>query len=261
MAPAFLGPRNQFHPLGYTTMTLNKYSFAIVWIVVMVCGIPAEAQTVLNDWCLNVNGESTSACSSSPALPGNVDASGFDQTLNAIPGTPNSLGSITVTLGAGTGQFLLAYMDYDLNFGSSGSFQDIASVHGTLPPGYAFELADPAGSIFANFSGNTLANVNSVGTGSAPPLPCCDVAWAIGISGLNVSAGSQAAVTFAVSSTAPTTGFYLQETNLQNGSSIYLTATVAAVPEPATAALLAVGLVPVFLLGRFRRARKVTLST
>jgi hypothetical protein len=178
-------------------------------------------------------------------LPSNVDGSRFDFTLNNPPGSANSLGTLKVTLGPGLNQSVLAYMDYDLNFGSSGPFQDVGSVHGALPPGTSFELADPSGTIFGDFSAGTLTNTNTVGVASTPPGPCCDVSWALGVSGVNVPSGSQALLFFTVSSNKPTSGFYLQQTNSVNGETIYFSesgAPSSGVPMPDSFALLVCGL-------------------
>jgi hypothetical protein len=141
---------------------------------------------------------------------------------------------VTIRLGAGNGQFAAAYMDYDLNVAASGSFQDVGSVHGTAPAGVSFEMGDPAGFIFGDFAANGLTNVNGVAVGSAPPSACCDVAWALGVGGINVAPGSTVLLTFLVSTNQPTSGFYLQQTNTQDGESIYFTESlsISAVPLP-----------------------------
>jgi hypothetical protein len=231
---------------------------------VLLGSFSTHAAAVLNDWCLNLNGDSSSACNPvAPAsLPANVNGSAFDFTLNNPPGTPNTLGSVTITLGPGSGQSVLAYMDYDLNSGASGSFQDVGSVHGTVPAGVSYELADPSGSIFGDFAANALPNTNGVATGSGPPTPCCDVSWALGVGGLNVAAGSQALVLFTVSSTKPTSGFYLQQSNIQSGESIYLTESVttgAPVPLPASLWLLVSALGPLLLVNRRKRKELLAL--
>jgi hypothetical protein len=219
----------------------------------------AQAEAVLNDWCLNLNGDSLSACRpvDPGSLPAWVDATGFDLTTNDPPGTPNTLGSLRITLDPGDDQYVLAYLDYDLSFAASGSFQDVASVHGSLPPGVHFALADPAGSLFADFAANALGDTNEVGVGSGPPTPCCDVAWALGIGGIDVPAGSQALVVFTVDTQQPTTGFYLQQRNLESGESIFLTATLTAVPSPNATALLASALGALLAWRGSRRSARV----
>lgn len=228
-------------------------------VIALIAASSVRAETVLNDWCFNINGETLIACNpiDPGSLPGNVDASGLDLTLNDPPGTANTLGSVSFTLGPGTGQSVLAYFDYDLNFGASGSFQDVASVHGSPPLGLSFELADPSGNLFADFAANALTNDNTVATGSGPPTPCCDVAWALGIGGIDVPQASQVLLIFAITNLQPQSGFYLQQTNLLSGESIYFTATVTtAVPLPGSLALLVSALAPFALAGLVRvRAR------
>jgi hypothetical protein len=233
--------------------TARIQAFALIALAAV--GSPAYAEAVLNDWCFNLNGDTTSACNQGTvvSLPSNVDGSHFDFTLNNPPGTPNALGSVKVTLGPGAGQNVLAYMDYDLNFAASGSFQDVGSVHGTPPPEVTYELADPAGSIFSDFAVNALSNSNTVATGAAPPGTCCDVSWAIGVGGLNVAAGSSALVSFIVSRTAPASGFYLEQQNIQDGEAIFLTANVSTpttVPLPDTLAMFGAALIALLSLRR-----------
>lgn len=210
-------------------------------IAALLSAPAAHGEAVLNDWCLNLNGDTTLICNPfDPAsLPGNIDADGFDFTTNNPPGTANTLGTLAITLGPGNGQHVLAYFDYDLNFGSSGSFQDVGEVVGNAPSGLSFAMADPASDLFADFAANALTNDNTVADGSAPPLPCCDVAFALGISGIDVPVGSSVLLFFTIASTQPSTGFYLRQTNLLSGESIYITAVAATVPLPASLVLLA----------------------
>jgi hypothetical protein len=227
-----------------------------------VASSPAFAEVVLNDWCFNINADTTSACNQGPpvSLPPNADGSGFDFTLNDPPDTANSLGSVKITLGPGNGQFVLGYVDYDVNFGAAGSFQDAGAVHGTPSAGVSFELADPSGSIFGDFASASLTNANSAGTPALPPNDCCDVAWALGVNGVNVPVGSQALVTFTVGTVPPSSGFYLQQANIMDGETIYFSESISAVvPEPAPLGLLSSGLgcLALVLIYKSRHARRV----
>jgi hypothetical protein len=211
----------------------------------------------LYDWCFNVNSD-ISACNDG----GTTSVSGFDNTLETV-GT-NSLGTASFLLGPGSNQFVSFYADYDIDFAQFGSFDDFASVHGSLPTGWSYMLADPNDqTLFGIFAANTLDNSNSVSTPSEPKFNCCDVASALSISGINVAAGGEATVTFSVSSFSPEVGFYLQQTNANTQNSIYISASVnvqnpegPVVPEPSTF-MLGAGAVGIMLLTgkRLQRSR------
>jgi len=237
---------------------------------------PASASTVasLNDWCFNVNGDVADLCNggNTPTLTGSVNGIGvsgnLDLTLaSSDPGfpttaAPNALGSASFVIGAGS-SYVNAYMDYDLNYDNEGSYSDYAVVNnpGSLPAGYSYEVDDPnTSNLYAgqgnwpgDFGNSTLLDVNNVGTFSttANNNPCCDVSWALGVA-VDVASGFQDTVTFNVSTTAPTSGFYLQQSNgIDTTQNIYFSATVTSqqvgppasgTPEPGTFLLLGAGL-------------------
>jgi len=212
---------------------MARSEFLLLPATLLIFCLPLSASTVgLADWCFNIDGNWNSLAG---ACNGGGDAFGanstFDTTLE--PGT-NHLGSAQFWLGVG--QSAVAYMDYDLDFQTYGSFQDFGATHGTLPPGVAWEMEDPnTSNIFNDFASNSLTNTDTVATPGGPPNPCCDVAWAIG---LRNPLPIPVTITFTVSATAPPAGFYLQQKNLDVGDSIYLSETFTPVPEPSTATLL-----------------------
>ena len=213
--------------------------------VCLLCAVPALGATVgLADWCVNLNGDTNTACNgagSGGTSPGggSISLAGWDSTLE--PGT-NNLGSVVLTLVAGqSDQYAGFYADYDLDYATFGSFQDSGTTVGSLPAGVSYELQDPnVSSIFTDFASNSLADVNTVGTASNSPNVCCDVAFALLVNGLDVPNGGTGTVTFTVSTTAPASGFYLQQTNFDAGDSIYLSENVnisgtgSSTPEPST---------------------------
>jgi len=221
--------------------------------------------TSLADWCASINGDINTACNGAGAggaspLGGSISLADFDQTLE--PGT-NNLGTVVVDLAPGANQFAAFYADYDLDFNAFGSFQDSASIHGALPAGVSYEVADPnVSNIFSDFAGNVLPNTNGVGTASGPPTACCDVSFALAVGGLTVAPGGSGTVTFTVSTTVPVSGFYIQQTNLDAGDSIYLsevstiTNPSSGTPEPSTFAL-GLGAIGVVLAAARRRRRSV----
>jgi len=232
----------------------------------------AASIATLQDWCGNINGVNvvTNFCNTGGAvtLPADVNASAFDFTLggNTLPEATNNLGPIAITLTPGSNQYVLMYMDYDLNFNGigGGSYNDSASTNGALPGNASYELDDPnTSNIFNDFSSDALTDANNVGTYVSPGV-CCDVSWALGLNNLNVAAGTNDIVTFTVSSTAPTSGFYLQQTNGLDQQSIYMQALVSvvqtggggSVPEPGSWVLIAGGLAGAFLLrGKMAKAQ------
>jgi hypothetical protein len=208
------------------------------------------AQVSLADWCVNVNGDTSTACNGAGSGGTTIDGSSvslanLDLTLEP---SSNTLGSVTVTLNNAPNQYVSFYSDYDVAYGLYGSFDDSISVQGALPGGVSYSAKDPSSSgaslptgftLFDQFSNNNLDNTNSVGVPSGPPGECCDAAWAMALSGINGSG----TVTFTVSDTAPGSGFYLQQTNTDTQGSIYLSVSSAivsgpsGVPEPSTFAL------------------------
>ena len=207
---------------------------ALLTFMLLALSIPASADVGLADWCTNLNGN-IDVCNGglSPGGNANVNVSSFDQTLE--PGS-NTLGTIKVDIGTGS-QLAAVYMDYDVDFSTQGSFQDSGSTSGAPSGSQSYELADPnTSTIFGDFAGpGPLPDSNTVGSFSGPPTPCCDVSWALE-ENLNVNPAlySGGVVTFTVSTRAPASGFYLQQTNGDTGDTIYLSDTVSLTPLGST---------------------------
>jgi len=213
----------------------------------------------LADWCVNLNGDTSSACNGGGSGNASISLASFDKTLE--PGT-NTLGTVTVTLAAGSSQYVAFYADYDVDFATFGSYSDTASVHGTLPAGSSYEIADPnSGGLFTDFSTVTnagLADTDTANTPSGPPNQCCDAAFALAFGNINVT--TTGTVTFAITTAAPTSGFYIEQTNTTTGDSIFLQGSVVLggsppppmAPEPPTY-VLGFSLIGLALLWNRRR--------
>jgi hypothetical protein len=237
---------------------MKRLIFAQVILFGLFCGGQAAAgQVSLADWCFNVNGSvdaasvtdnPSNACNGGTNAPlASVNSSMFDMTLEPAS---NTLGSVTVTLSPGLNQYVALYADYDVDYQNFGPADDFANPHGARPAAWSYELGDPnVGNIFSDFAAGNLQNTNNVGTPSGPPTECCDVVWALGIGSLNVLAGETGTVVFHIATTAPVSGFYLEQTNANTGDSIFLSATaniqnpVSGTPEPATFIPAGLGLV------------------
>lgn len=182
---------------------------------------------VLWDWSAYIDG----ATFNPPALPASVNSSGFDFSTG--------LGSLVFSFDPGShaaGVYLAQYFEATASPGDLTN--GYATAIGGIPTGLSYQLGWPGGAsptVYENFAANALPNTNTVGTYSAPPAACCDVAMAV-IQALIVPVGSEGTITFNVSTTAPASGFYLQQTNNDWGANVYLTTTAnistIGAPEP-----------------------------
>jgi hypothetical protein len=247
-----------------STQQFARYAFlGLLALLALSQAAMASSLPSLADWCVNVNGDVATACNGAGGGGANsqagINMANFDTTLE--PGT-NTLGYIAITLNPGVTGYASFYADYDLDYSTYGSFDDSATTGGSLPSGWSWEADDPNSSnIFSDFANNNLTNTNNVGTPSGPPNECCDVAFALSIGDINVGAQPET-ITFTVSTDAPTSGFYIQQTNTDGGDSIYLSASESGgggtnpptVPEPSTLVLAALGGLSVLMWRRLYAA-------
>jgi hypothetical protein len=246
-------------------------SFTHLALLLAFAGFTIKAQGAsvagLADWCVNLNGDINTACNgagsggtSTNPPGGSISLASFSKVLE--PGT-NTLGSVTINLGVGNNQSVGFYADYDLDFLAFGAFQDFATVVGAVPAGVTYEADNPNSSnIFSDFAGNALPNVNNVGTAAGPAVPCCDVAFALAIGGVNVPSGGTGTVTFTVGTTVPTTGFYVRQKNFDLSDSIYLsesvvvTSSTGMTPEPSTF-VLSLGVLGALIAAKRRNTKSL----
>jgi len=262
--------------MRFSTLTL------ITTALVVAC-LPAAAEVTLSDWCVNLNGDITTACNFAGSGGPNINLSLFDATVGSAN---NTLGSIKVNIGTGN-IFAAVYMDYDVDAQNTaspcpptgcGSFDDLGSTHGIASATQSWVLGDPnvfsgssspTGEVifdqFANVNSLTpLPNTNGVGNTTAcgaGAASFCDVAWSLAEQlFVDPALYSGGTITFTVGTTAPSSGFYLQQTNQVSGTSIYLSDSISLtpnsttpppVPEPGSAILL--GTVVTGLLVAYRR--------
>jgi hypothetical protein len=208
---------------------------------------PTGAQSAqLFEWALNLDG---AVYGPGDTLPANVNTSGFDFTAG--------LGTIRITQtfsAAGTYDFG-AYFDHEIDEALNTFFNEFGAVTGTPPPSLTWEIDEPGfsfGNIFSNFTAGTLDNSNGVPAGATD-----DVSMAI-IRSIMAASGEVAVIDFLLSSTAPSSGFFLTHTDPDSSESVYFSSAVSGeppfvIPEPQSM-LLVVTAIGVFFGARRLRA-------
>jgi hypothetical protein len=186
----------------------------------------------------------------------------IDGVVNAAPGGlggsfdySTGFGTITLSVtGAGT-HYVGLFLDHDIDEQINTFYNEFGSVSGAPVAGQSWqidepELADPTlgpwfykGNIFSNFSGSALDGTNHVPAAGLANDVSLALAWSF-----SLGAGDTAYISFAASEAAPGGGFYLTQTDPHSQSSVYLASNLrignggTPVPEPASMALVAVGL-------------------
>lgn len=230
----------------------------------------AFADPILQDWGFNVNGTYEP---DQTASGGGLNLSGWDWNS---PGT--GTGTITFTTTTG-GDFDFWIFDPV----SGPAYNEYGATSGSAASGQSWQIDVPdydsdtnhTGTIMANTAANTLGNSNSVpGTADdyfttcSTGADCNDyVSMAMGFNYSAPAAGFEDVITYKVSTTAPSSGFYLEDIQPVDSadmgpnsseSILYLSGTLtvepvstSGVPEPKTSILL--GAAMLLLAVCFRR--------
>jgi hypothetical protein len=220
----------------------------LLGVALLICFIvpSAWATPTLWDYGFNVNG---AIYFTGDPLPGYVNTSGFDFNTG--------LGSLTFTVTGAGNHNILAYFDLEGAFPDYPVTKDLGQPMGTKPAWLSWEIGSPQfdSTLFNNvFFTGILNNLVDFDEGAGAHE---DIAMALGAT-FTLNPGDKATVTFNITTTAPGSGFYLEQT-APDGTKIYLTANLniqneGAVPEPTTIALVGSGLAG--LAARYRRKRR-----
>ena len=227
-------------------------------LVFAASGVQAVSSVDLYDWGFNIDGTVYNKISNGNVpgdLPGYVSTGGLDF------GT--GLGSVSVTI-TGTGSHsLISFFDHEIDEIINGYTNEFGDSHGALATGQSWEIDEPGwvfGDIFTNFSAGSLDNSNGVQSSSPD-----DVSLALGWD-FTLASGETALIDFLLSYDAPSSGFYLSQTDPDSGAEIYLSSTKQVrgggctnncpVPEPGTVILLGSGIAGLFFFGKKRLSNK-----
>jgi hypothetical protein len=272
-----------------------KRRLTVVCLYLGVLGTAPAMFADITDYLYNLNG--TSSCPASSTVGTCSNYGGFA----AVPGLSSSLdtsdggtglGSLTLTFNPGAGSYNVGLWLFEQlqqpgwnEYGSFGGTPVAGQSWQVDVPDYDYNSSDPnfgflpagAGTIVANTQAGTLSNTNYVvGNNSEYVLSCtgdptCNdyVSMAMAF-GFTLTAGQEEVVTFNVSASAPTGGFYLEQIHPADGANTtetdyFLTGSAAAqpvgttVPEPGSGML--VGALVALVLSPFGRRLARQLRT
>lgn len=223
---------------------MQKFILAITILFLVVAAPMATADTALLQWGFNFNGDvQTDYVPTMPGVPPagwGADYSGFD-FLGA------GLGSINFQfMGAPGAYSFVVFFDHDL--GPFPLDSNNGAAFGTPGAGQSWQVGPPGypgdgGDTYFMFVANTLKNLNEIEPGEYG-----DVSAALGWNFV-LAADETAIFHVIVSTTAPSSGFYLQEFDASGGDIIYFSNNLEiesinpAIPEPGTMTLLGTGMI------------------
>lgn len=167
------------------------------------------------------------------------------------------LGTISLTYNTPGSYNVLAFLDHEIDLFETGFFPEYGTATGKPATGQSWEIDEPGyvfGDIYGNFLLGSLDNGNGV-LSTAPD----DVSMALGWN-FTLDPGYTALLKFIVTDVAPSSAFFLAQTDSPSGNSIYFYSTLTEqggptnpVPEPSTFVLLGSSLAGVALFLRKRK--------
>jgi hypothetical protein len=224
----------------------------------------------LNEWCFYVNSLDLNHSCAEAGGGGTINTPFQSASFDPASGGGGILGTVSVTLTPSSSTYKI-FAIWDYNSSNGNGYSEYATAVGTLPAGESYSVDSPGdpgaggatpsspGNLTNYFNAGTLDDTNHLGSCSTPP--CSNVAVTIE-QDVNVAPGTTDTVSFTVSTTPPTSGFYISQTD-PDGNTIFFSSTVvdpplgdqlAPIPEPASFALLAGGIGILALVRRRRTA-------
>lgn len=220
---------------------MKRLSIVCLSILFLAFGASgAMATSVLYDWAFNVDGTTyENWLGDSMPTTGSLDSEG--------------LGILTWTTDVADSYNFIAFFDHEIDEATTTFFNEYGDTVNTPDTTQSWEIDEPGyvfGDIYDNVLAGSLDNTNGV-----PQATPDDVSWAMGWN-FNLSAGDTAMISLILSDIAPTSGFYLSQTDVTTLETIYYSSTLdiqpsgAPVPEPSTMLLVGTGLIGILGFGR-----------
>ncbi len=220
---------------------MRKLSIVFLSILFLAFGASgAMATAFLDDWAFNVDGLIYEYWGDdSMPTTGALDAEG----LGTLTWTTSLLGS----------HDFIAFFDHEIDQATTTFFNEYGDTVNTPDATQSWEIDEPGyvfGDIYDHVLAGSLDNSNAV-----PQATPDDVSWAIGWN-FTLAAGDTAMISLILSDIAPTSGFYLSQTDTYTSETIYYSSTLdiplsgAPVPEPSTILLVGTGLIGILGFGR-----------
>ncbi len=192
--------------------------------------LPAYAVPTLFDWSFNLDGAVYNSLTFTPAtLPAAIASGGFDFTTG--------LGTINISVSGSGAHHIGSFFDHEISL----AFNEAGGTSGVPIAGQSWELDDPLnGDIVSNSNAGTLDNTNDVS--NSPSDVSMAMAW-----DFTLAPNDQAVLTFLLSSTQPSSAFFLTQTDVDSGEQVFFSSAIAIpnvnhVPEPGTVLLIGAGL-------------------
>lgn len=226
-------------------MKIKQLSTLLAAMPLILSSQLVNATTIgLFEYAFNIDGAVTNG-----AAPAGVNLASFS--------TATGLGTISATISGAGNHYFGAFFDHEIDEALNTYFNEFGATSGSAMAGLSWEIDEPGyffGDIYDNFLVSALDNANGV-----PPSGLeDDVSMALGWN-FSLNAGEQAILSFLLSETMPTGGFYLSQTDHDSSASIYLSTAlkiegnIPGIPEPSILWLLGVGLLGAATHSQFRK--------
>jgi hypothetical protein len=193
---------------------MRKFLLALVFASGLLSTNSNAGVINLADYRFNVNG-----VVSVQTAPAGVSLAGFN--------TGTGLGTITATFNSPGAYYFGAFLDHEIDEAINTYFNEFGASSGAPASGLTWEIDEPGfvfGDIVTNFGNSALDGMNGVPSG-APDDVSMALAWSF-----TLAADEQATITMLVSTIAPLSGFYLQQTDPDSIESIYFSTGLSIVP-------------------------------